>query len=132
MVQHLASSTDVVVWPPYEDVPVRIRLVNGMVVGVMSGDEDRVIEIGSTVIYPSRHHVTPEEELKRACKDIEEEMESRIKDLEEEGNSVAARRYISCFKFTGLDSESAFTFFAALMLRIISPFQPRSTLCSCS
>jgi excinuclease UvrABC helicase subunit UvrB len=94
-IMHTAESSKVLVWPPYEDTPVHISLRHGKITAIKIHAEDaHLADVTSTVIYPARHHVTTEDELQRACKDIEAELEQRLAQLEAEGNAVAAQRSV--------------------------------------
>jgi excinuclease ABC subunit B len=67
-VEHSAFGSEVIVWPPYEESAVRVRFTNGKVTSVRQLLDGFVpTEVQDIVIYPARHHVTPEEEMVRAC-----------------------------------------------------------------
>ncbi len=97
-VQHTAESSKVLIWPPYEDMPMHIALHQGEITAIKVHEKDAdLVDLTSIVIYPARHHVTSEDELKRACRDIEIELDQRLTQLESEGNSVAAQRCVCVF-----------------------------------
>jgi len=65
--QHTLEFSDVVVWPPYQEHPTRVRLSHDKVVSITNfrdGGGEEEVE-GSVVIYPARHHVTPKEQVGR-------------------------------------------------------------------
>ena len=49
-------------------------------------------KITSTVVYPAKHFLTTEEELKRAIKDIEEELEQQLEFFRNSGKFLEAQR----------------------------------------
>ncbi|MFQ5489751.1 MAG: excinuclease ABC subunit UvrB [Phycisphaerae bacterium] len=89
-------------YPAYEQFAYRIE---------MFGDEIEKIELISPVtagslaaedkifIYPAVHHVMPEEQIERACKDIEDELEQRLLELRRHGKLLEAQRLLARTKY---------------------------------
>jgi len=89
-VTHTLRSSDIVVWPPYEDEPVRLSFVDGRLDCIQRGRVGKAVDDIS--IYPARHHVTPKEQLNAACQRIEAELEDQLHALHAADNPSAAAR----------------------------------------
>jgi excinuclease ABC subunit B len=90
-VQHTVASSDILVWPPYEEAPLRLRFAMGQLVtirmvGALDGSPEAALP--AAVVYPARHHVTPREQLERACDLIEAELAERLAELEQEEHAA--------------------------------------------
>mmetsp|Transcript_1112 Transcript_1112/g.1711 ORF Transcript_1112/g.1711 Transcript_1112/m.1711 type:complete len:1351 (-) Transcript_1112:283-4335(-) len=84
------AECDIIVWPPNESFPMKIKLRSEMtssspslwkVKYIQQGHSMGHSDIDSTCLFPAKHHVMPEERLEAACLDIEQELRERVKEL---------------------------------------------------
>ena len=81
--------------PAYEDRIIRIELFGDEVDAIRYVDptSGEILQSLSAVnIYPARHFVTPDEQLERACQNIEAELQQRRDELEQAGQYLEAQR----------------------------------------
>ncbi len=84
------------VWPPYDDLAVRVSFWGDEVERIQRIDPVRgaVVEAidGRLPIYPRTHYVTPREQLERAIRGIREELDARLAELRAQGKLLEAQR----------------------------------------
>jgi len=81
--------------PAYEDRVIRIELFGDEIDAIRYVDptSGEILQSLSAVnIYPARHFVTPDEQLERACQNIEAELQQRRDELEQAGQYLEAQR----------------------------------------
>jgi excinuclease ABC subunit B len=81
--------------PAYEDRIIRIEFFGDEIEALRYVDPvtgNILQSLQGISIYPARHFVTPEDQLERACHDIEVELESRLAELEKAGKLLEAQR----------------------------------------
>ncbi|MBC8121101.1 MAG: excinuclease ABC subunit UvrB [Gemmatimonadaceae bacterium] len=81
--------------PAYEDRIIRVEFFGDEVEAVrwvdpISGEVIR--SVNGLNVYPAKHFVTPEDQLERACADIEAELEERVAELESQNKLLEAQR----------------------------------------
>lgn len=81
--------------PAYEDRIIRVEFFGDEVEAVrwvdpVSGEVIR--SVNGLNVYPAKHFVTPEDQLERACADIEAELEERVAELESQNKLLEAQR----------------------------------------
>ncbi|KAJ8901544.1 hypothetical protein NDN08_003753 [Rhodosorus marinus] len=101
------GSDEISVWPPYLSAPIRIALEHGTIRSILALDTREFHgntqlafpDAGNVstndkklVLYPARHHVTPESRREEAATRIRAEMEHRVEELIQEGQGDAAER----------------------------------------
>ncbi|MCF7805607.1 MAG: excinuclease ABC subunit UvrB [Candidatus Marinimicrobia bacterium] len=83
------------IYPAYAENPIRLEfwgdtLEDISIIDPMTGE---ILESRDTaVIYPAKHFVTTEENMKRAVKDIREELEERLIELRDNNKLLEAQR----------------------------------------
>ncbi len=83
------------IWPPYDDLAVRVSFWGDEVESIERIDpvrgavEDRVERLP---VYPRTHYVTPEERLRAAIAAIKEELDGRLAELKGAGKLLEAQR----------------------------------------
>lgn len=86
------------IFPAYEeDLAIRIEMFDDEIERVLEIDPltgKRIREIENATIYPSSHHVTPEEIRQHAIFTIQQELESRKQFYRDQGRSVELERII--------------------------------------
>jgi len=83
------------VFPAYEERAVRLELFGDEIERISSVDPltgEVVEELGTLVLFPASHYVTPEDHLRRAIAGIEEELAERLTWLEDRGKLLEAQR----------------------------------------
>ncbi|MCC6340341.1 MAG: excinuclease ABC subunit UvrB [Acidimicrobiia bacterium] len=83
------------VFPAYEERAVRLELFGDEIERISSVDPltgEVVEELGTLVLFPASHYVTPEDHLRRAITGIEEELAERLTWLEDRGKLLEAQR----------------------------------------
>jgi len=103
---HLANG-EFTLWPPYLPAPLKLSVVGNEVCRVTVTDinqihndtqlafpkaEEVISQDGKLIIYPARHHVTPEEQRKEAVARIRAELKERLEELRSAGDHDAALR----------------------------------------
>jgi excinuclease ABC subunit B len=81
--------------PAYEDRIIRVEFFGDEIDAIRWVDPltGEVLQSSSGLnIYPAKHFVTPEEELERACRDIEAEMKAQVLKFESENKMLEAQR----------------------------------------
>ena len=81
--------------PAYEDRIIRIEFFGDEVEALRYVDPvtgEILQSLNAVNIYPARHFVTPEDQLERACQDIEAELEARLSQLRAEDKLLEAQR----------------------------------------
>ncbi|MDO8573245.1 MAG: DEAD/DEAH box helicase family protein, partial [Candidatus Daviesbacteria bacterium] len=83
------------IFPSYLDTGYRLQFLGEKVekVGkleVVTGDTEEFV--GTGVIYPAKHYITPQQRVIPGIKQIEKDLESRVKSLESSGKLVEAQR----------------------------------------
>ncbi|MEJ2292345.1 MAG: excinuclease ABC subunit UvrB, partial [Deinococcales bacterium] len=83
------------VWAAYEEQPLRIELWGDEIdrltmLDPVTGDETS--ELGSSMIFPAKHYVTPFEKLQPAIDQIEGDLHERLAFFEKSGKLVEAQR----------------------------------------
>jgi excinuclease ABC subunit B len=81
--------------PAYEDRLIRVEFFGDEIDAIrwidpVTGEVLR--SVMSLSVYPAKHFVTPEDELERACHDIEAELEARVAELEAQNKILEAQR----------------------------------------
>jgi len=90
------------IFPAYETTAFRVEFFGDQVESIWhihptSGEllaEEREI-----FIYPARHHVTDEDNLQRAVRDIRAELDERVKELRMQGKLLEAQRLLARTKY---------------------------------
>ncbi len=83
------------IFPSYMDLGYRLQFLGDRVekvakLEVVTGNTEEML--GTQVIYPAKHYITPEQRVVPGMKQIEIDLESRIKSLESSGKLVEAQR----------------------------------------
>ena len=81
--------------PAYEDRIIRIEFFGDEVEALRYVDPvtgEILQSLNAVNIYPARHFVTPEDQLERACQDIEAELEARLAQLRAADQLLEAQR----------------------------------------
>ncbi len=81
--------------PAYEDRIIRVEFFGDEIEALRYVDPvtgEILQSLQGINIYPARHFVTPQEQLKSACEAIEIELEERLKELEKAGKLLEAQR----------------------------------------
>ena len=81
--------------PAYEDRIIRIEFFGDEVEALRYVDPvtgEILQSLNAVNIYPARHFVTPEDQLERACQDIEAELEARLAQLKTADQLLEAQR----------------------------------------
>ena len=82
-IQHHVEASDIIVWPPYQDSPTRLRFRGDRLVAISHIHRDWEEPADTLLVYPARHHVTPKQQVDEACVKIEAELEERVRELVE-------------------------------------------------
>jgi len=83
------------IWPPYEDMAVRVEFWGeqieqlAVVHPVTGATADRIARY---LVFPAKHFVLPEERIRRACDSIFQELQERLAELKAEGKLLEAQR----------------------------------------
>jgi len=83
------------IMPAYEELAVRVQFFGDEVERIIELDPltgEVLAELDHIDIFPGKHFVTPEEELKEALKDIEDELGERLDVLRSAGKLLEAQR----------------------------------------
>ena len=83
------------IMPAYEEIAVRIQFFGDEIERIIELDPltgEVLSELEHIDIFPGKHFVTPEDELKEALSDIENELAQRLDVLRSEGKLVEAQR----------------------------------------
>ena len=83
------------IMPAYEELAVRVQFFGDKVERIIELDPltgEVLAELDHIDIFPGKHFVTPEDELKEALKDIEEELGERLDELRSLGKLLEAQR----------------------------------------
>ena len=83
------------IMPAYEELAVRVQFFGDEIERIIELDPltgEVLAELEQIDIFPGKHFVTPEEELKEALKDIEEELGERLDQLRSAGKLLEAQR----------------------------------------
>jgi excinuclease ABC subunit B len=83
------------IMPAYEELAVRVQFFGDEIERIIELDPltgEVLAELDHIDIFPGKHFVTPEDELKEALKDIEEELGERLDVLRSGGKLVEAQR----------------------------------------
>ena len=83
------------IMPAYEELAVRVQFFGDEVERIIELDPltgEVLAELDHIDIFPGKHFVTPEDELKEALKDIEEELGERLDELRSLGKLLEAQR----------------------------------------
>ena len=83
------------IMPAYEEIAVRIQFFGDEIERIIELDPltgEVLAELEHIDIFPGKHFVTPEDELKEALSDIENELAQRLDVLRSEGKLVEAQR----------------------------------------
>ncbi|MBI2018789.1 excinuclease ABC subunit UvrB [Candidatus Daviesbacteria bacterium] len=83
------------IYPSYLDTGYRLQFLGDRIeriskLDVVTGNTE-VVQ-GTTMIYPAKHYITPEERIVPALKQIEQDLELRARDLKSSGKLVEAQR----------------------------------------
>ena len=81
--------------PAYEDRIVRVEFFGDEIEAIRYVDPvtgEILQSLEAVNIYPARHFVTPDEQLERACNNIEAELQQRREELEKAGKFLEAQR----------------------------------------
>jgi excinuclease ABC subunit B len=81
--------------PAYEDRIIRVEFFGDEIDAIRYLDPvtgEIMQSVDKINIYPARHFVTPEEQLERACQDIEAELKQQLEALETAGKLLEAQR----------------------------------------
>ncbi len=91
-----ALGNTIEIMPVSEKIVYRIEFAGNQIdhISIMDGVTRNIHEdnIQSFFLFPAKHFVTPESEIKRALKSIKEELAVRLKELEKEGKILEAER----------------------------------------
>jgi excinuclease ABC subunit B len=83
------------IMPAYEELAVRVQFFGDEIERIIELDPltgEVLAELDHIDIFPGKHFVTPEDEMKDALKDIEEELGERLDDLRSSGKLLEAQR----------------------------------------
>ncbi len=83
------------IMPAYEELAVRVQFFGDEIERIIELDPltgEVLAELEQIDIFPGKHFVTPEDELKEALKDIEEELVQRLDQLRSAGKLLEAQR----------------------------------------
>jgi excinuclease ABC subunit B len=83
------------IMPAYEELAVRVQFFGDEIERIIELDPltgEILSELDEIDIFPGKHFVTPEDELKEALKDIEDELGERLDSLRSNGKLVEAQR----------------------------------------
>ncbi len=83
------------IMPAYEELAVRVQFFGDEIERIIELDPltgEVLAELDHIDIFPGKHFVTPEDELKEALKDIEEELGVRLDELRSLGKLLEAQR----------------------------------------
>ena len=83
------------IMPAYEELAIRIQFFGDEIERIIELDPltgEILAELDHIEIFPGKHFVTPEDELKEALKDIENELGGRLDALRSNGKLVEAQR----------------------------------------
>jgi excinuclease ABC subunit B len=83
------------IMPAYEELAVRVQFFGDEIERIIELDPltgEVLAELEQIDIFPGKHFVTPEDELKEALKDIEEELGERLDQLRSTGKLLEAQR----------------------------------------
>jgi len=83
------------IMPAYEELAVRVQFFGDEIERIIELDPltgEVLAELDHIDIFPGKHFVTPEEELKEALRDIEEELGERLDILRSHGKLLEAQR----------------------------------------
>ena len=83
------------IMPAYEELAVRVQFFGDEIERIIELDPltgEVLAELEQIDIFPGKHFVTPEDELKEALKDIEEELGERLDKLRSTGKLLEAKR----------------------------------------
>ena len=83
------------IMPAYEELAIRVQFFGDEIERIIELDPltgEILAELDHIDIYPGKHFVTPEDELKEALKDIENELGGRLDALRSNGKLVEAQR----------------------------------------
>ena len=83
------------IMPAYEELAVRVQFFGDEVERIIELDPltgEVLADLDHIDIFPGKHFVTPEDELKEALKDIEEELGERLAELRSLGKLLEAQR----------------------------------------
>lgn len=90
-----ALGNTIEIMPVSEKIVYRIEFAGNQIdhISIMDGVTRNILEtIQSFFLFPAKHFVTPEAEIKRAIKSIKAELAQRLKELEKEGKILEAER----------------------------------------
>jgi len=90
-----AKGDTVDIYPPYEDLILRIEFFGNEIVKIKNIDPltgQLINNFNDVVIFPAKHFVTTQEKIKKATSLIEEELNLRLKELKKEGKELEAHR----------------------------------------
>ncbi|KAL7581058.1 hypothetical protein ACA910_005861 [Epithemia clementina (nom. ined.)] len=105
----IVQQHQITLWPPHDQFPVKMWFdehqmtssssssSNGprkyyRIASLAQGTAQGMVPVQSLHIFPAAHHVLPQENLERACCDIEEELRGRMKELKDQGRADEAIR----------------------------------------
>ncbi len=83
------------IMPAYEELAIRVQFFGDEIERIIELDPltgEVLAELDNIDIFPGKHFVTPEDELKEALKDIEEELGVRLDELRSLGKLLEAQR----------------------------------------
>ena len=83
------------IMPAYEELAIRVQFFGDEIERIIELDPltgEILAELDHIEIFPGKHFVTPEDELKEALKDIENELGGRLDALRSNGKLVEAQR----------------------------------------
>ena len=83
------------IMPAYEELAIRVQFFGDEIERIIELDPltgEILAELDHIDIFPGKHFVTPEDELKEALKDIENELSGRLDALRSNGKLVEAQR----------------------------------------
>lgn len=81
--------------PAYEDRIIRVEFFGDEVEALRYVDPttgEVLSSLDRVNLYPARHFVTPDDQLEKACENIENELKQRLEELEKEGKLLEAQR----------------------------------------
>jgi excinuclease ABC subunit B len=88
--------------PAYEEHALRIELFGDQVEAIRMVDPltgKQVESRQSAMIFPARHYVTPEQQLKEAMLNVERDLEARLSEFDRGGKALEAQRLESRTRF---------------------------------
>ena len=88
--------------PAYEETVIRVELYGDEIEAVRRVDPTtgRAVEdLDEAVVFPARHYVTPEEQMRVARETIEQDLEQRLSEFERAGKLLEAQRLESRTRF---------------------------------